>query len=72
MGKGEDRPTSEPEERLGTTVASGIFTLAGGAAAYFISLALLEPRGLLAGPNNLLYLTIVGALTALQIGRAHV
>lgn len=69
VGKGEDRPTSEPEERLGTTVASGIFTLAGGAAAYFISLALLEPRGLLAGPNNLLYLTIVGALTALLFTR---
>ena len=69
VAKGEDRQAGLPEERLGSTVASGVFTLAGGAAAYFLSLTLLEPRGLLAGPNNLFYLTIVGALTALLLTR---
>ncbi|HZW27406.1 MAG TPA: PIN domain-containing protein, partial [Trueperaceae bacterium] len=53
-----------PEERLGASLASGLFTVAGGLAGYLLSVWLLEPRGLLAGPNNLFYLTVVGALSA--------
>lgn len=61
--------SAAPDERLGATLASGLFTIAGGAVAYVLSLWLLQPRGLLAGPNNLLYLTVVGALTAYLLTR---
>src|SRR5690606_3888374 len=57
--KGPARPA--PEERCGAGVASGLFTRAGAVAAYLSSVWLLEPHGLLAGPNNLFYLTVVGA-----------
>src|SRR5690606_17173315 len=57
-------PPAPAEERLGAAVASGLFTLLGGGAGYLLSIALLEPRGLLSGPNNLLYLTVVGALSS--------
>ncbi len=67
--KRHDAKPGGSDERLGTTLASGLFTLAGAAAAYFLSLSLLEPRGLLAGPNNLFYLTVVGGLTALLLTR---
>lgn len=67
--KRHDAKAGGSDERLGTTLASGLFTLAGAAAAYFLSLSLLEPRGLLAGPNNLFYLTVVGGLTALLLTR---
>jgi len=65
--KGPARPA--PEERFGAGVASGLFTLAGAVAAYLSSVWLLEPHGLLAGPNNLFYLTVVGALTSYLLTR---
>ncbi len=58
-----------PEERFGAGLASGLFTVAGGVAGYLLSVWLLEPRGLLAGPNNLFYLTVVGALSAYLLTR---
>lgn len=69
VSKGEERHVGASDERLGSAVASGLFSLLGAAAAYFISLTLLEPRGLLAGPNNLFYLTVVGGLSALLLTR---
>jgi uncharacterized protein YacL len=62
-----ERPA--PEERFGAGLASGLFTLAGGVAGYLLSVWLLEPRGLLAGPNNLFYVTVVGALSAYLLTR---
>lgn len=46
---------------LGTALARGLLSLAGGLVGYFAA-QLLISRSLLSGPNNLLYLTIVGVL----------
>ena len=46
---------------LGSALARGLLSLAGGLVGYFAA-QLLISRSLLSGPNNLLYLTIVGVL----------
>lgn len=46
---------------LGAALARALLSLAGGVVGYFLA-DLLARRGLLSGPNNLLYLTIVGLL----------
>lgn len=46
---------------LGSALARGVLSLAGGLVGYFAA-QLLISRSLLSGPNNLLYLTIVGVL----------
>lgn len=70
-GRASDPAHARPaaEERVGSGLASGLLSLVGAGAAYALSLWLLEPRGLLAGPNNLLYLTVVGALSSFLLTR---
>ncbi len=52
-----------------TFLARGLFTLIGGLAGYGLAWLLLD-RGLLTGPNNLLYLTLLGVLVAYLLGGA--
>lgn len=50
-------------------LARAVFSLLGGLVGYALA-ALLLARGLLTGPNNLLYLTLLGLLTAYLLGGA--
>lgn len=56
-------PATDPGETtaLGSALARGLLSLAGGLVGYFAAQGLIS-RSLLSGPNNLLYLTIVGVL----------
>lgn len=51
----------EEPSSLGTALARGVLSLAGGLLGYGVA-QLLSYRSLLSGPNNILYLTIVGLL----------
>lgn len=59
----DHRPHDESPETttLGSALARGLLSLAGGLLGY-LAAQLLISRSLLSGPNNLLYLTIVGVL----------
>ncbi len=50
-------------------LARAVFSLLGGLAGYALAMLLLD-RGLLTGPNNLLYLTALGLLSAYLAGGA--
>src|SRR5690554_6837632 len=52
---------AEAATTMGSALARGLLSLAGGLVGYFLA-QLLIARSLLSGPNNLLYLTIVGVL----------
>jgi uncharacterized protein YacL len=52
-----------------TFLARAVFSLVGGLAGYGLAVLLLD-RGLLTGPNNLLYLTLLGLLSAYLAGGA--
>ena len=62
MSSASPRPPS-PSARLGASIVRGAMTLAGGLIGYALALYLID-RGILAGPNNLLYFTILGVLLA--------
>ncbi len=52
---------------LGKAIARGVLTLLGGVVGYLVG-SWLVGRGALLGPNNLLFITILGALTAYLFG----
>jgi len=54
---------------IATFLARAVFSLVGALAGYALA-ALLLDRGLLTGPNNLLYLTLLGLLAAYLLGGA--
>ncbi len=54
---------ASPSARLGTTIARAVLTLLGGLLGYALALFLID-RGALAGPNNLVYVTVLGVLVA--------
>ncbi len=59
-----EQPAESAQETattLGAALARGLLSLAGGLVGYFVAQLLID-RSLLSGPNNLLYLTIVGVL----------
>ncbi len=60
-GASDDGGGKPPTPTLGSALARTLLTTGGGVAGYFAA-ALMIRRGLLSGPNNLLYLTIVGLL----------
>lgn len=56
-------PTGVSSVDVGASLARGILTIFGGLVGYLVG-SLLVGRGALSGPNNLLFITIVGLLTA--------
>lgn len=58
-----------PSARLGASIARGVLTLAGGLIGYGSALFLID-RNVLAGPNNLLFFTILGVLLAYLLSGA--
>ena len=54
---------SAPSIDVGASLARGVMTIVGGLVGYQVG-SLLIGRGALSGPNNLLFITIVGLLTA--------
>lgn len=56
-------PKNGSHAAFGSALARALLTVAGGFAGYGIGLLLID-RGALTGPNNLLFLTIVGVLSA--------
>lgn len=60
LGSRQDQEQSD-STALGAALARGVLSLVGGLLGYLLA-QLLISRSLLSGPNNLLYLTIVGLL----------
>ena len=60
-GRGKRELLDDSRVRFGANLASALFTLLGGAAAYAVGAALIRNQ-LLNGPNNVIYLTVVGLL----------
>lgn len=56
-------PTGASSVDVGASLARGVLTIFGGLVGYLVG-SLLVGRGALSGPNNLLFITIVGLLTA--------
>ena len=68
--RSEQRPhLDESRVRFGANLASALFSLAGGLAAYGVGAALIRNQ-LLNGPNNVIYLTVVGLLVGYLFTRS--